>query len=734
MKISELAKRVKMPSKQLLIQVVKLGIPVKSIQGVMSDEEVGKVIAVLSKKNPSLNVEDIKKAQDAVKKKAKKVSGKTKPKAGENKAKAKPKKAAPEKKRSVRGVAKKEKPPIAAEAKEAEPKVEIQKPEAVPVPPEAKPVVKITEGPPKKTLQVKFPIIVKDLAAKMSTGVGFLIKSFMSKGVFATINQSVDEDDAKVIAEEFGYELVRLPTAEEETLALHETEEERSENLLPRAPVVTFMGHVDHGKTSLLDYIRKSKVADQEKGGITQHIGAYKVSLAKGNIAFLDTPGHEAFTAMRARGANATDIVVLVVAADDGLMPQTIEAIDHARAAEVPIVVAINKIDKANIDIDRTKKQLKEVDLLAEDWGGTTVTVNVSAKTGEGVNRLLEMILLEAEMLELKANPNKPARGIVIEGKLSKAEGPITTVLVKNGTLRQGDIIVIGEYYGKIRALIDDRIHRVKEALPSMPVEILGVNGTPHAGDTFMVVEDEKKAKEICGIRKQKIREELTAPTAHKITLEDLYSEMKKGSLKELKVILKADVRGSLEAIADSLVKLSTKDITLNVIHKGVGDVSESDILLAAASNAIVIGFHVRTTPEADKASRVEGVDLRLYNIIYEAVSDIKAAMEGLLEPHIKENFMGRVQIRQVFKLSRSGIIAGSFVQKGKINRQAKCRLIRAGEEIYKGKISSLKRFKDDVKEVAEGFECGISLENFKNVQAGDIIEAFSLEEIARKL
>ena len=581
---------------------------------------------------------------------------------------------------------------------------------------------------------MKFPIIVKDLAAKMSTGVGFLIKSFMSKGVFATINQSVDEDDAKVIAEEFGYELVRLPTAEEETLALHETEEERSENLLPRAPVVTFMGHVDHGKTSLLDYIRKSKVADQEKGGITQHIGAYKVSLAKGNIAFLDTPGHEAFTAMRARGANATDIVVLVVAADDGLMPQTIEAIDHARAAEVPIVVAINKIDKANIDIDRTKKQLKEVDLLAEDWGGTTVTVNVSAKTGEGVNRLLEMILLEAEMLELKANPNKPARGIVIEGKLSKAEGPITTVLVKNGTLRQGDIIVIGEYYGKIRALIDDRIHRVKEALPSMPVEILGVNGTPHAGDTFMVVEDEKKAKEICGIRKQKIREELTAPTAHKITLEDLYSEMKKGSLKELKVILKADVRGSLEAIADSLVKLSTKDITLNVIHKGVGDVSESDILLAAASNAIVIGFHVRTTPEADKASRVEGVDLRLYNIIYEAVSDIKAAMEGLLEPHIKENFMGRVQIRQVFKLSRSGIIAGSFVQKGKINRQAKCRLIRAGEEIYKGKISSLKRFKDDVKEVAEGFECGISLENFKNVQAGDIIEAFSLEEIARKL
>jgi len=587
---------------------------------------------------------------------------------------------------------------------------------------------------PKKKLQVKFPITVKDLAEKMSVGASLLIKALMEIRVFATINQLIDEEHAEEVGLKFGYKLERLPTVEEEVVARHDEEEEKSEDLIHRPPVVTFMGHVDHGKTSLLDYIRNSKIADQEKGGITQHIGAYEVTLDKGQIAFLDTPGHEAFTAMRARGANATDIVVLVVAADDGIMPQTVEALDHAKAAEVPIVIAINKADKQNADIDKVKKQLSEVGLLAEDWGGKTITVNVSAKTGQGIDELLELILLEAEMLELRANPKKAARGVIIEGRLSKGGGPIATVLVQNGTLRQGDVVVTGQYYGKIRALISDRRHKTKEALPSMPVEILGLNGVPQAGARFLVVGDEKQAKEICNIRKQKEQEEASGSTARKITLESLYSEIQKGELQELKVILKADVRGSLEALADSLNKLSTKVISLNIIHKAIGDINESDILLASASNAIIIGFHVSKTPEADRATKLEHVDVRLYNIIYEAVADIRAAMEGLLEPQIKETSIAKVIVRQVFKLSKSGIIAGSIVQKGKVTRGANCRLMREGQEIYKGKISSLKRFKDDVKEVAEGVECGITIEGFKAVKANDIIETFSIEKIARKL
>jgi translation initiation factor IF-2 len=613
------------------------------------------------------------------------------------------------------------------------PTVAVQKPAVQPqaVKIEIKEEVK---PPPVKTMQVKFPIMVKDLAEKVSVGPGVIIKSLMDMKVLATINQLIGEDDAKAVAEKFGYKLERLPTLEEEIIAKHQEQDDKKEDLLPRPPVVTIMGHVDHGKTSLLDYIRKAKVADQEKGGITQHIGAYEVDLRKGKITFLDTPGHEAFTAMRARGANATDLVVLVVAADDGVMPQTVEALDHARAADVPILVAITKVDKQNIDLDRVKKQLADLNLLPEDWGGKTVTVNVSAKTGEGVDNLLEMILLEAELLELKANPNKPARGVVVEAKLSKGGGPIATVLVQGGTLRQGDIVVCGQHYGKVRALINDKIHRVPHAPPSIPVEILGLNGVPQAGDTFMVVEDDKRAKEICSIREQKIKEEQAQPTARRITLEDLYSEIQKGKLKELNVIIKTDVRGSLEAMADSLMKLSSQAIGLNIIHKGVGDINESDILLAAASNAIVIGFNVQKTPEADPAAKLQQVDVRTYGIIYEAVSDIKAAMEGMLEPQIKEIFIGRVVIKQVFKVSKSGIIAGSYVQKGKITRNTNCRLVRDGQQVYKGKISSLKRFKDDVREVAEGFECGIALENFEDIKAGDIIEAFGIEKIARKL
>jgi len=582
-------------------------------------------------------------------------------------------------------------------------------------------------------LQAKFPIIVKDLAEKMNVGTGLVIKALMDMGILANINQLVDEKDANAVAEKFGYEFERLPTVEEELVTEHE-EEDHVEDLKHRPPVVTFMGHVDHGKTSLLDYIRKTQVTDSEKGGITQHIGAYEVNLPKGKISFLDTPGHAAFTAMRARGANATDIVVLVVAADDGIMPQTVEAIDHARAAEVPIIVAINKIDKANVDIDKTKKQLSEAGLMTEDWGGKTIAVGVSAITGEGVEDLLEMILLESEMMELKANPKRLAKGIVVEAKVSKGGGPIATVLVQNGTLRQGDVVVAGPYCGKIRALLDDKIHRVKDAPPSKPVEILGLGGVPQAGDTFMVLEDEKKAKQICDVRMQKVKEDQIRPTVRHITLEDLYSEMQKGAVKELKVILKADVRGSLEAVADSLTKLSTENMNLNIIHKAVGDVNESDILLAAASEAIVIGFHVRKTPEGDAAEKKEKVDVRLYSIIYEAVNDIRAAMEGLLEPHLKEVFLAKVVIRQVLKLSKAGIIAGCFVQKGKVTRGATCRLMRNGEEVYKGKIASLKRFKDDVKEVAEGYECGIALENFRAYNQGDIIDVFEIQKIARRL
>ncbi|MFH1867342.1 MAG: translation initiation factor IF-2 [Candidatus Omnitrophota bacterium] len=734
MKISELAKKVKMPSKQLLIQVVKLGISATSAQSSLSEGALDKVLQMIAKKKPSIKVDEIKKQEDSKKKTKKKPAAAKKPVVKKKAITKEPveKQGAKLSEKTVKQKKTTAKKPAVTEEK-AKPQIK-EGPSETHLAAEIKAEEPRPKAPPGKTLQVKFPIAVKDIAEKMSVGVNLVIKALMDMSIFANINQIVDEKDAKAVAEKFGYYLERLPTIEEEIIAIHEEEESDEKNLIHRPPVVTFMGHVDHGKTSLLDYIRESRITDKEKGGITQHIGAYEVSLDKGKITFLDTPGHAAFTAMRARGAVATDIVVLVVAADDGVMPQTIEALDHARAADVPIVVAINKVDKQNIDIDKLKKQLSELGFLAEDWGGKTVMVNVSAKTGQGVDVLLDMILLEAEMLELKANPKKPAKGIVIEAKITKGGGPIATVLVQTGTLRAGDVVVASHYYGKIKALINDRLKRVQESPPSMPVEILGLSGAPQAGDIFMVVEDEKKAKEICANRMEKAKEEEQAPTARRIALEDLYSEIQKGELKELKVILKTDVRGSLEAVSDSLTNLSTKNMTLNIIHKGVGDISESDILLAAASNAIVIGFHVRKTPEADRAGKAEHVDIRLYNIIYEAVSDIKAAMEGLLEPHIKESFMGRILVRQVFKITNSGKIAGCFVQKGKVTRNSSCRLIRESEEVYKGKISSLKRFKDDVKEMAEGFECGIALDNYQNIQPGDIIEVFALEKIARKL
>jgi translation initiation factor IF-2 len=496
------------------------------------------------------------------------------------------------------------------------------------------------------------------------------------------------------------------------------------------------MGHVDHGKTSLLDAIRRTKVAESEHGGITQHMGAYEVKLPKGRIAFLDTPGHEAFTAMRARGANVTDIVVLVIAADDGVMPQTIEALDHAKAAGVPIIVAMNKIDKPQVNIDKLKRQLNELGLIPEDWGGKTITVGVSAKTGEGIDHLLDMILLEAEMLELRAIHDEEASGVVIEAKLSKGRGPVATMLVQSGNLKEGDFVIAGFQSGRVKAMTNSFRQSVEEAGPSTPVEITGLSGVPEAGEKFFVVRDEKKAREIA-VQKQeeqrRLRLEPMVKHGH-LHLEDLYKEIKQSGVKELNIILKADVQGSLEAIEDSLRKIGNREVEIVVMHKAVGLINTSDVVLAVASNAIIIGFHVEPDPQAKEMAAKEGIDIRTYRVIYEIVNDMRAALEGMLAPRIKKVFLGRAEVRKVFKLTKAGSVAGSFVKKGKIARNASVVLLRNGEVIFEGKIAALKRFKDDVRDVQEGFECGISLANFDEIKEGDCIDAFELEQIARKL
>jgi len=585
-----------------------------------------------------------------------------------------------------------------------------------------------------RTVEIGFPMTIKLFSAKIGIKANELIAKLIKKNIFATINQNIDEGIANEIAASYGYK-IKKPESLEEKLMKVEAEDEAKvkSGTVSRSPVVTFMGHVDHGKTSLLDYIRKTKVTAKEKGGITQHIGAYRVSLDKRSVTFLDTPGHEAFTAMRARGANATDIVVLVVAADDGIMPQTKEAIDHARAANVPIVVAVNKCDLPNISLDKVKRQLSEQELMSEDWGGKTIVVPVSAKTGQGVDNLLEMLLLEAELLELKANPLIRARGVVIEGKLSPGQGVVTTLLVKNGTLRVGDTILSGLYYGKIKAMMNDMGDRVTEAPPSTPVEVLGVSGLPEAGDEFFVVKDEKKARTLSTLKQEEKRHrELNKD--QRISLEHLYEQIKAGGIKELKIVLKADVQGSVEALQKSLEDLSTKEVQLKAVHVGVGNINESDVMLAVVSNAIIIGFHVKIDPKADEISRKESVDVKRYDVIYEAINDVQAAMEGLLEPITKETVQGRAKVQQVFKVSKIGFVAGCLVMKGTISRSNPVRLIRAGEEIYRGKIRSLKRFKDDVKDVNEGIECGIALENHRDVKAGDIVESFIIEKIARRM
>ena len=594
---------------------------------------------------------------------------------------------------------------------------------------------KIAEEPKKRILELDLPITLKDLAVKIGVKSNELIVNLMSKNVFATINQNLGENIVKDILSDYGVELQKPPKSEDQAVKEHKQMESEQDvkHLVARPPVVTFMGHVDHGKTSLLDFIRKTRVADKEKGGITQHIGAYEVRFKNGSVTFLDTPGHEAFTAMRARGANATDIVVLVVAADDGVMPQTKEALDHARAASVTIVVAINKCDLPSANIEKVKGQLSQLGLSPEDWGGKTIVVVVSAKTGEGVEHLLEMLLLEAELLELKANPHLRARGVVIEGKLSSGQGPVATVLVKNGTLRIGDMALTGKYYGRIKAMMDHKGERVDFAPPSKPVSILGLSGVPMAGEEFFVVKDEKKARTLSTLKQDEDRTK-RLKASKRVTLEDFYTQMKEGLAKELVIILKGDVQGSVEALRKSLLDLNAKDVKLNIVHADVGNINESDIMLAVVSNAVVMGFNVKAEEGAETLAAKEGVEIKHYGIIYEAIQDVVAAMEGLLEPVSKEIFVGRALVKQVFKVTKAGTIAGCSVTKGRIVRTGIVKLVRDKRIIYEGKISSLKRFKDDVREANEGFECGIGLDRHDDIKEGDTIEVFSIEKVARRL
>lgn len=578
----------------------------------------------------------------------------------------------------------------------------------------------------KRVIKIDETITVGELSKNMGVKVGDIIKRLMSMGLMATINQPLDADTATLIASEFGYEVERTSIEIDD---IYGAKIDREEDLKPRSPVVTVMGHVDHGKTSLLDAIRKTNMIAQEAGGITQHIGAYLVKLDDGReVVFLDTPGHEAFTAMRARGAKVTDIVVLVVAADDGVMPQTIEAINHARAANVPIVVAINKIDKPNANPEKVKRVLSEYGLVPEEWGGDTLYAEVSAKMKKGIRELLEIILLQADVLELKANPNKPARGTIIEAKLDKGRGPVATVLVQEGTLRVGDVFVAGLQYGKVRAMINDKGNRIESAYPSCPVEVIGFNGIPAAGDPFVVVKDERRAKEIAYLRQIKQREKELAKSA-RITLEEFYRRIKEGAVKEMNLILKADTQGSIEAIAEALKKLSIEEVRVNIIHSSVGAISESDVMLAVASDAIIIGFNVKMDQKAQSLASQEKVDVRIYSVIYDAISDIKKALVGLLEPIVKEVYVGRAEVRETFNISKVGVVAGSYVLEGKVVRNASVRVIRDGAVIHVGRVASLKRFKEDVKEVAAGYECGVLIENFDQVKAGDILEIFTLEK-----
>ena len=584
----------------------------------------------------------------------------------------------------------------------------------------------------KKTpLTVKIPpeISVGELASRMKKTGAEVVKCLMKNGVMASLSQIIDFDTAAIIAEEMGCKVEQevVVTIEEKLI---DDSEDKEEDLVPRAPVVVVMGHVDHGKTSLLDYIRNAHVASGEAGGITQHIGAYQVQINGKPITFLDTPGHEAFTSMRARGAMVTDIAILVVAAEDGIKPQTVESINHAKAAGIPIIVAINKMDKPEANPDRIKQQLTEYELVAEDWGGETIICPISAKTGMGIDNLLEMVTLTAEMAELKANPNRAASGTVIEARLDKGRGPVATLLVQNGTLHQGDIIIAGTAVGRVRAMVDDKGGRLTEAGPSVPVEITGLGEVPGAGNTFNAVADERLARELVEQRKAEEKAKANTPI-QKVSLEDLFSQIQAGEVKDLNIIVKADVQGSAEAVKASLEKISNEEVRVRVIHSGVGAINESDVMLAATSKAIIVGFNVRPDAAARDSAARSNVDMRMYRVIYDAINEVEAAMKGMLAPKFREALIGHAEVRQTYKVSGVGTIAGCYVQDGKIQRGCQVRIVRDGIVIHEGELASLQRFKDAVKEVSSGYECGMSIEKFNDIKEGDIIECFVMEQIA---
>jgi translation initiation factor IF-2 len=582
-----------------------------------------------------------------------------------------------------------------------------------------------------RPLTIPEGITVRDLAERMEVKAGDVLKRLLAKGIMATINMSLSPESTAEVAREFGFELTTVSF--EDHALMEEQEAVKGGALVPRPPVVTIMGHVDHGKTTLLDAIRRSNVVASEHGGITQHIGAYTVQFRERGITFLDTPGHEAFTLMRARGAQVTDIVVLVVAADDGVMPQTMEAINHAKAAGVPLVVAINKIDKPDAKPDRVKKELSDRGLMVEEWGGETVAVEISAKQKVGLDKLLENILAVADVLrECKADPTLPASGTVLEARLDKSRGPVATVLVQQGTLHVGDPFIAGSVNGKVRALFDDLGRRLKEATPAIPCEVLGLQGVPAPGDRFKVVTEEWRARQIGAYRQQKLREEQLQKSS-RLTLDHLFQKIQEGAVKELSLILKADVQGSIEAITKTLEKLSHSQVKLRIMHSAAGAISESDVLLASSSNAIVVGFNVRPDPNAKALAEKEGVDLRLHTVIYEVSDEIKRAMEGLLEPTFQENALGRAEVRNTFKVPKFGVVAGTYVLDGRMVRNADVRLLRDNVVVYQGKIVSLRRFKEDVNEVKSGYECGLAIGNFSDIKVGDIIEAFKVEKVAPK-
>ena len=700
-RVYELAKKLDMSSKELITKLEELSIEVNSHMSSMEEEDVKIIEELFAKPEEKSTKEETKTKKEKEAEKKDPEPKKTNKKSGRKK------------------LSKKERKKQYAEEKEKNKNKSEGKNEVDDI------------------IELEEKIIVKDLAEKLEKNPNEIIVKLVQLGIMAAINQEIDFETAELIAGEYGIEVSLIESEEEvedpEELLDFEIEEDDPKDLEFRSPVISVMGHVDHGKTTLLDAIRKTKHVDTEAGGITQHIGASEIQINDQKIVFLDTPGHEAFTSMRARGAKATDIAILVVAADDGVMPQTIEAINHAKAAEIPMIVAINKIDKPGANPDRVKQELTEHNVVIEDWGGDVIAVEVSAIEGTGIDQLLETIILVAEMEELKANPNRKALGIVIEANLDKGRGAVATVLVKNGTLNTGDNVVVGLASGKVRAMVNDTGKRLKKAGPATAVEITGLSEVPKAGDKLIVVDDEKMARNISAKRQSKVKLD-KVKSDKRVSLEDLYDRMKEGELKELNIIVKADVQGSVEAVRQSLSKLTNEEVVIKPIHGGVGAITETDVMLASASNAIIIGFNVRPTSSATSLAKIEEVDLRTYRIIYKAIEDIEAAMEGMLDPEFKEVDIGKVEVRATFKVPNAGMVAGCYVQEGKITRNSKIRLVRDGIVVHEGDIDSLRRFKDEAKEVVKGFECGVGISNFNDVKEGDIIEAYEIQEIERKL